>query len=122
MSREDYERMGTELSFALIQDIIARSYNKSPEDLAINTRRREIVEPRQAAMFFGFMQLDMTATQVGASLARRGHTVVLHACKTVKKLYETNRQYRTQLQDISARLGVTELRLRELLARRKQWW
>lgn len=69
---------------------------------AINTRsrKREVVLVRQIAMYLAKKHLDMSTSKIGMYVGNRDHATVLHACKTITNLYDTDKQFRTELNEI----------------------
>lgn len=72
------------------------------EESAINTRsrKREIVLVRQVAMYLAKKYLDVSTSKIGQSIGNRDHATVLHACKTITNLAETDKQFRSELSQI----------------------
>ena len=73
---------------------------------AINTRsrKREVVLVRQVAMFLAKKYLDMSSAKIGQYIGDRDHATVLHACKAVTNLAETDKQFRNELNEIDLAL------------------
>lgn len=73
---------------------------------AINTRsrKREVVLVRQVSMFLAKKHLDMSTSKIGSYIGSRDHATVLHACKTVTNLAETDKQFRCELNEIDLKL------------------
>lgn len=76
------------------------------EVCAINTRsrKREVVLVRQVAMFLAKKYLDMSSAKIGQYIGDRDHATVLHACKAVTNLAETDKQFRNELNEIDLAL------------------
>lgn len=66
----------------------------SVEALQLKTRKREIVEARQVAMYLAKKNSKESLAQIGATIGKKDHATVLHACKTVENLKETSKQFR----------------------------
>jgi len=73
------------------------------------SRKREIVQARQLAMYHLRKQTKLSLSQIGKMFGK-GHCDVIHSIKTVNNLSETDRCYRQDLNAISRRI---ELRLFE---------
>ena len=69
---------------------------------AINTRsrKREVVLVRQVAMYLAKKHLDMSTSKIGKYIGDRDHATVLHACKTVANLADTDKQFKVELEEI----------------------
>lgn len=69
---------------------------------AINTRsrKREVVLVRQVAMYLAKKHLDLSTSKIGQYVGNRDHATVLHACKTVTNLADTDKQFNSELNEI----------------------
>jgi chromosomal replication initiator protein len=69
---------------------------------AINTRsrKREVVLVRQVAMYLAKKHLDMSTSKIGKYIGDRDHATVLHACKTIENLTDTDKQFKVELEEI----------------------
>ena len=86
-----------------IDDIIkkvAAYYNVEIESLNTRSRKREVVLVRQIAMYLSKKHLDMSTSKIGQYVGNRDHATVLHACKTIANLAETDKQFRSELNEI----------------------
>jgi len=80
-----------------IKRIVCMENRVSQEDLVKKTRKREVVQARQIAMYFAKMYTNASLATIGQEIGGKDHTTVLHACKTVSDLSDTERQYRGRL-------------------------
>jgi chromosomal replication initiator protein len=55
-------------------------------------------------MFLAKKHLDLSTSKIGMQIGRRDHATVLHACKTISNLLDTNKQFRGELNEIEAAL------------------
>jgi hypothetical protein len=69
-------------------------------DLMKVTRKRDVVTPRQWAMYFLKVYTKMSLAEIGNLLSGKDHATVLHAVKTVITLYESNKSYKAQVDEI----------------------
>ncbi len=67
----------------LILQTIARRYELQVDDLTSAKRSRNIVLPRQIAMYLCRTMLNMPTTAIGKTFGNRDHTTVLHGCDVV---------------------------------------
>lgn len=121
MRRDDYDKLGSELTFEIIQETVAVKWSKTTSELVNPTRKREIVEPRQVVHMFGHRLLKLSLSFVGHRVGERDHSTVLHSCRTVKKLYETDKHYRHKIQDLLPVFGLDEPRLIEIMREERRW-
>jgi chromosomal replication initiator protein len=83
-----------------IQQKVCDFYRLNSDVLQSKTRKREIVQARQVAMYFSKSLTNSSLSAIGAVIGRRDHATVLHACKAVKNLQETNTEFKHQLKEI----------------------
>ena len=67
---------------------------------SIKTRLREVVQLRQLAHFFSKKLTKDSLTTIGAEIGQVDHATVLHSCKTVNNIYETDVRYRNQVDEL----------------------
>lgn len=77
-----------------IIEIVARQKHMTPEKLKSKTRKREIVEARQLAMYLAKEYTTASLVTIGWEIGEKDHATVLHACKVVNNLQETYVNYR----------------------------
>ena len=92
------------LSIEKIIKTVAEYYNVDVNSINTKSRKREIVLVRQTAMFLAKKHLDLSTSKIGLHIGRRDHATVLHACKTISNLLETNKQFRGEMNDIETAL------------------
>ena len=68
---------------------VAEFYNVSVGDLGGKVRKKEIVEPRQIAMYLLRDMLDMSYPHIGEKLGK-DHTTAIHAVKKINQEIERN--------------------------------
>ena len=88
-----------------IESIISKvceHYNIEESAIHTKTRKREIVQVRQIAMFLAKKHTDNSASKIGQLIGKRDHATVLHACKTVKDLIEVDKAFKTEIEEIEA--------------------
>lgn len=93
-----------EISIEFIQKVTADYFDISIEKMNSRTRKREITQARQIAMYFSKKLTTASLTIIGQECGKRDHATVLHACKTVSNLYETDKQYRSWVDEIEHQL------------------
>jgi chromosomal replication initiator protein len=73
-----------------IQKTVAQYYKIRVADLLSSRRSRSITRPRQLAMFLSKEFTSHSLPEIGDAFGGRDHTTVLHACKKIKELRETD--------------------------------
>ncbi len=64
---------------------IADFYQIEEENIYEKTRRREIIKPRQVAMYILREDFNISYPSIGQKLGGRDHTTVIHSCEKIKK-------------------------------------
>jgi chromosomal replication initiator protein len=75
-----------------IQKIVAEYYNLKPSDLKAKSRTRTIARPRQIAMALAKELTSHSLPEIGREFGGRDHTTVMHACKTISALRDSDIQ------------------------------
>lgn len=75
-----------------IQKTVAEYYKIRIADLLSKRRSRSIARPRQVAMALAKELTNHSLPEIGDAFGGRDHTTVLHACRRVKELRETERR------------------------------
>ncbi len=95
-----------EISIDYIQKIVCSYFNIGVDQLQSRTRKREIVQARQVAMFFSKSLTKSSLATIGSQIGGKDHATVLHACKTVNNLIETDKRFRLQIDEIEKKLKI----------------
>ena len=94
-----------EVSIDYIQKVISEYFQMDVETLQSKTRKRHIVQARQLAMFFAKKYTKASLASIGSQIGKRDHATVLHACKTVDNLAETDKQFRKYIEDLNKKFA-----------------
>lgn len=73
-----------------IQKTVAEYYKIRLADLSAKSRSRSIARPRQVAMSLAKELTSKSLPEIGQSFGGRDHTTVMHACKKVLELKESD--------------------------------
>lgn len=95
-----------EVSIEYIQKVVCDYFDIEMETLKSKTRKREIVQARQIAMYFSKKLTKSSLANIGAHSGGRDHATVLHACRTVNDLSETDKQFKAYLNDLEKKLSI----------------
>lgn len=95
-----------EISIDYIQKIVCDYFDLPIEKLKSTTRKREVVQARQIAMYFSKKMTKSSLASIGAHCGGKDHATVLHACRTVTNLSETDRQFKVYLEDLEKKLTI----------------
>jgi chromosomal replication initiator protein len=75
-----------------IQKTVAEYYKIRIADLLSKRRSRSIARPRQVAMALAKELTNHSLPEIGDAFGGRDHTTVLHACRRIKELRESERR------------------------------
>jgi chromosomal replication initiator protein len=70
--------------------IVADFYNIEEGSMYEKTRRKEVVRPRQLAMYILREDFNISFPSIGQKLGGRDHTTVIHSCDKIKGELKTN--------------------------------
>lgn len=101
-----FKKVHRELSVEHISQTVCDYFGIEHDDLQSKTRKREIVQARQIAMFFSKSLTNSSLSAIGAKIGQKDHATVLHACKAVTNMLETDRDFKNQIQNIEAQLKI----------------
>ena len=96
-----------ELTVSEIQKAVCNYFCISAENLASKTRKREIVQARQIAMYLSRSMTKASLSSIGAQIGGKDHATVLHSYNTVCDLIETDKHFRQHVQSIEKKLKST---------------
>ena len=89
-----------QISLENIQRTAAEYYKIKVSDLMSKRRSRSVARPRQMAMALAKELTNHSLPEIGESFGGRDHTTVLHACRKIKELRESDRDIREDHQNL----------------------
>lgn len=95
-----------EVSIDYIQKVVCDYFTLPIEMLKSKTRKREVVQARQISMYFSKKMTKSSLASIGAHCGGKDHATVLHACRTVTNLSETDKQFKVYLEDLEKKLTL----------------
>lgn len=98
----------TQITLDDIKSGIAKIYKLRIDELCENTRRANIVEPRQIAMYLAIEYTGTSLAAIGQNLGKRSHSTVLHAAKTVKDRMDSSKEFKEKVENIKKELHISE--------------
>ena len=93
-----------DISIDYISRTVCNHLGVSIELMHSTTRKREIVQARQISMFFSKKYTKSALAAIGKQVGDKDHATVLHACKTVVNLQETDKRFKSMLEDIEKKI------------------
>lgn len=89
-----------EVSVDYIVNVICNYQSISIEDFYSKSKKRELVQARQLAMYFAKKCTKLSLAEIGKQCGGKDHATVIHALKTIANLLETDKQFRTLASEI----------------------
>ncbi len=84
-----------------VQETVCQYFNITRETLLSKSRKRQIVQARQIAMYLSRNHIsNCSLSTIGMELGGKDHATVLHACTTVSDLMSTDKLFRQYVTDI----------------------
>ncbi len=93
-----------EVSIEKVQNIVCEYFNITRDLLHSPSRKRQIVQARQIAMYLCRNHINCSLSTIGAEIGGKDHATVLHACSTVNDLMDTDRSFRQYVNDLEKML------------------
>ena len=98
-----------EVTMDKVQDVVCEYFNITRETLLSKSRKRNIVQARQIAMYLSRNLIGgCSLSTIGMELGGKDHATVLHACNTVSDLMSTDKLFRQYVSDIEGMLVPVE--------------
>jgi chromosomal replication initiator protein len=89
-----------EVNIDTIQDLVADYYDVTVADLKSKSRKKELVYPRQVAMYFAKEFTNLSLKSIGYHFGGRDHSTVIHAIQTISDLMEQEDAVKEAVQKI----------------------
>ena len=84
-----------------IKKITAEYYKIRVSDLLSKRRNRSVTRPRQIAMSLAKELTNHSLPEIGDAFGGRDHTTVLHACRKIKELIQTEKRIEEDYKNLS---------------------
>ncbi|MEI6596116.1 MAG: chromosomal replication initiator protein DnaA [Bacteroidota bacterium] len=95
-----------EISIEFIQKLVCDYFTISVDLVKSKTRKREIVQARQISMFYAKDLTKSSLKTIGMHFGGRDHSTVIHACQTVNDLIETDKKFKSDIEEIGKRIKI----------------
>lgn len=94
-------RAPREVTIDSIIQAVCNHYNVSSEEISSSSRKRNIVQARQVAMYLSQQHVkDITLVRIGERIGKKDHTTVLHACKSIKDAIGFDKELKNDVEEI----------------------
>ncbi len=92
------------ISIDKIIDVVTAHFNIKVSDIKGKTRLREVVLPRQIAMYLTKEFTELSLKTIGYHFGGRDHSTVIHAIQTINDLQNQDRELLLHIKDIKEKL------------------
>lgn len=92
------------LTIGEIQETVAKYYNVTVADLKGRKRVKQIVLPRQIAMYLSRELTENSLPRIGQEFGGKDHTTVIHACDKIGKEVASNPDLKAAIIDLKNKL------------------
>src|SRR5512147_735838 len=89
-----------------IQDVVARRWGVTAEQLRSKARIKTLVIPRQIAMYLARDILQMQLIEIGQAFGGRDHSTVIHSVDKVQRQMTRDRSFRERIESARAELST----------------
>lgn len=94
----------SDVSVDFIQKTVADYFGIDAETMKSKVKKREIVVPRQVAMYFCKRFTQLTLQLIGQNFGGRDHSTVIHALEAVEDLMKTDPTFKGQVDELHKKL------------------
>lgn len=94
----------SDVSVDFIQKTVADFFKIDLESMKSKVKKREIVIPRQVAMYFCKRFTQLTLQLIGQSFGGRDHSTVIHALESVEDMMKVDQNFKNQVDELYKKL------------------
>ncbi|MEX2602009.1 MAG: chromosomal replication initiator protein DnaA [Balneolaceae bacterium] len=98
-----------QISIESIQNYVCEYFGIDPNKVREKTRKQEIVEARQIAMFLSKKFTKSSLKTIGLHFGGRDHSTVIHAITTIEERLSTSPKYKRILNELEQKIEVATL-------------
>ncbi len=99
----------TSISIEQIQDYVCDYFGIDTNKVREKTRKQEIVEARQIAMYLSKQFTDSSLKTIGLHFGGRDHSTVIHAISTVEERMQTTPKQKRMVEELHQKIEVSTL-------------
>jgi chromosomal replication initiator protein len=96
----------SDVSVDFIQKTVAETFKIDPEVMKGKIKKREIVIPRQVAMYFCKRYTQLTLALIGENFGGRDHSTVIHALESVEDMMKTDPNFKATVDELGKKLKL----------------
>jgi len=103
--KDMFSEKKSRITLDLIRKKVCNNFNISGDSIFLKTRKSEIAQPRQVAMYLSNLYIpSLTLKTIANYYKLKDHTTVLHAIKSTKTKIETDSNLKYQVQSLMDQL------------------
>lgn len=95
-----------DVSVDFIQKTVAEYFKVDVEAMKGKAKKREIVIPRQVAMYFCKRYTQLTLALIGENFGGRDHSTVIHALESVEDMMKTDAHFKSSVEELGRKLKL----------------
>ena len=92
------------MSIEFSRDTVCDFFKLSVDAISTKSRKLEVVQARQIDMYLSKNLTKNSLSTIGNYIGQRDHATVLHACKKVMDLMDTDKHFKKNVEEIEERL------------------
>lgn len=96
----------SDVSVDFIQKTVSEYFKVDLESLKSKIKKREIVIPRQVAMYFCKRYTQLTLALIGNNFGGRDHSTVIHALESVEDMMKTDSNFKLSVEELGKKLKL----------------
>jgi chromosomal replication initiator protein len=96
----------SDVSVDYIQKTVADYFKVELEAMKGKIKKREIVIPRQVAMYFCKRYTQLTLALIGENFGGRDHSTVIHALESVEDMMKTDANFKNSVDELTKKLKM----------------
>lgn len=95
-----------DVSVDFIQKTVAEYFKVDLDTMKGKVKKREIVIPRQVAMYFCKRYTQLTLALIGENFGGRDHSTVIHALESVEDMMKTDSNFKSSVEELGKKLKM----------------
>jgi chromosomal replication initiator protein len=101
------QHINKEITVDFIKQIVAEHFSLPIDKLAAETRKRQIVIARQLSMYLAKNMTNTSLKAIGEKFGGRDHSTVIHSCKAVQDLMDTDLIFKDTVSDLEKKIRMS---------------
>jgi chromosomal replication initiator protein len=102
--REMLDRGEPMITVERIQEVVSAHFKVPLHLLTSSKRSKEVAMARQVAMYLSRELTKSSLPDIGKQFGGKDHTTVLHGCKQIRRLVESDAQFKAEIDQLVSRL------------------